>query len=122
MARQSFIKDGQVRSYEVRDGKVIGASIIIGDFKRYNPTLADFLADGWTEYTPPAPEPYLPTYSELVEQYIREHGYPTYGAELAVLNNYAESPAEYLDAWQTYMGVRHAAKQWATNQPHRDDE
>lgn len=119
--RQTFIKDGQIRSYEVQDGKVI-ATLLIGGNWVSNPTLEAFYADGWEDYIAPAPEPYIPTYAELIEQYIREHGYPTYGAELAVLNNYAENPAEYLEAWQTYMGVRHEAKEWANEQPHREDE
>ena len=118
---RTYIKNGFVRSFKIEYNKVIATLQIAGRWVS-NPLLTDIIADGWQDYTEPEPEPYLPTYSELVEQYIREHGYQTYGAELAVLNNYAESPAEYLDAWQTYMGVRHEAKQWATNQPHRDDE
>lgn len=121
MIRKSYIKDGKVRSFQVDDERVY-ATLEIGGQWVSNPTMTDFLADGWREYIAPVPEPYIPTYAELVEQYIREHGYPTYGAELAVLNNYAESPAEYHDAWQAYMDVRHEAKEWAESQPHREDE
>lgn len=120
MTRKSFIKDGQVRWFNVDDERVY-ATLEIGGEWVSNPTLEAFYADGWQDWIVPVPEPYIPTYAELVEQYIREHGYPTYGAELAVLNNYAENPAEYLEAWQTYMGVRHEAKELAENQPHRDE-
>ena len=118
--RQTFEKDGIIRSFEVVDGRVMATIEIDGEWVA-NPTLEAFLADGWRVYIAPVPEPYIPTYAELVEQYIREHGYPTYGAELAVLNNYAENHAEYLEAWQIYMGVRHEAKEWANEQPHRDE-
>lgn len=84
-----------------------------------NPTEQDYLAAGYHEYVPPTPTPYLPTYAELVERYIREHGYPTYGAELAVLNNYAQDPATYAQAYADYMQVRIDAKEWAEEQPHR---
>lgn len=122
--RQTFIKDGQIRSYEVQDGKVI-ATLLIGGVWVSNPTLEAFYADGWEDYIapePPAPEPYIPTYAELVEQYIREHGYPTYGAELAILNNYAQDPMTYADAYAAYMQVRIDAKTWAESEPHREDE
>ena len=125
MAR--FKKGDIIREYTVRDGIIIG-TICIGNSWVCNPSVRMMLDDGW-ELLPepepqptPEPEPYVPTYAELVEQYIREHGYPTYGAELAALNNYAENPSEYLEAWQTYMGVRHEAKEWASEQPHREEE
>lgn len=54
--RQYFIKDGLIRSFEVVNGKVIATLIIDGDWVS-NPTLEDFLADGWREYIPPVPEP-----------------------------------------------------------------
>ena len=37
-----------------------------------NPTLEAFYADGWQDYIAPAPEPYIPTIEELVEQKLRE--------------------------------------------------
>lgn len=118
--RQTFEKDGKIRSFDVVDERVLATVEIAGRWVS-NPPLADFLADGWREWIAPVPEPYIPTYAELVEQYIRENGYPTYGAELAVLNNYSENPSEYLESWQHYQGVRHEAKTWAENQPHRDE-
>ena len=118
--RQTFIKDELVRSFEVADGKVI-ATLLIGGVWTSNPTLEAFLADGWQEYIAPVPEPYIPTYAELVEQYIREHGYETYGAELAIINNYASDPMTYADAYAAYMQTRVYAKEWANEQPHRDE-
>lgn len=119
--RQTFIKDGDIRSYEVQDDKVI-ATLLIGGVWVSNPTLEAFYADGWEDYIEPVPEPILPTYAELVEQYIREHGYPTYGAELAILNNYAQDPTTYAQAYADYMQVRVDAKTWAESEPHREDE
>ena len=124
--KQQFIKQGVISTHDVEGGKVI-TTILVGNSWVSNPTLEAFHAAGWEDYTPEPVEeaevvPYIPTYAELVEEYIREHGYPTYGAELAVQNNYAENPAEYLEAWQTYMGVRHAAKEWASEQNYREDE
>ena len=116
---KKYIKDGVVRRFKIVDCKVLTT---IGNVM--NPTLEQFLADGWQEYvepTPPAPTPYVPTYSELVERYIREHGYPTYGAELAILNNYAEDKEQYAEAYEQYVATRHAAKEWANEQNHRED-
>ena len=66
--------------------------------------------------TTPTPQPNQATYEQLVEQYIREHGYPTYGSEFAVLNNYAVNPQAASQEYITYMGVRNDAKTWAHNQ------
>ena len=113
--RQAFKKDGVIRSFEVVDNRVM-VTVEINGVWVSNPTREAFLADGWREYIAPVPEPYTPTYSELVEQYIREHGYETYGAELAVLNNYAENSSAYFEEWKAYMNVRREAKDWATKQ------
>ena len=55
--RQAFIKNGIIRSYEVCNNRVIGAFIISGLFKTFNPTLEAFYADGWEDYVIPVPEP-----------------------------------------------------------------
>lgn len=118
--RQTFEKDGKVRSFEVTDGRVM-ATLQIGGEWVANPQLEAFLADGWSEYVEPIHEPYIHTYSELVEQYIREHGYPTYGAEIAIINNYNADPTTYGDAYIAYMQTRESAKEWAKTQQHKDD-
>lgn len=117
---RTFIKNGVIRSFKIEYNKVIATIQMAGRWVS-NPLLTDIIADGWTEYTPPAPEQYTPTYAELVEQYIREHGYPTYGAELAVLNNHAADPDAYAAAYADYMQTRQAAKEWANAQPHREE-
>lgn len=115
------IKKGElVRTVDVtEDGKVL-ATFEIGGAYICNPMLDTLYADGWEDWIVPVPEPYVPTYAELVEQYIREHGYETYGAELAVINNYAADPTTYADEYAAYQAVRADAKEWANNQPHRE--
>lgn len=68
---QTFIKNSITRYFRVENGKVY-TTIILGDFNITNPTLEQFLSTGWTEYTPPESESYIPTLEELVEQKIRE--------------------------------------------------
>ena len=116
---KSYIKDGIIRWFNVDESRVY-ATLLIGNEWISNPSLDAFLADGWEEYIVPVPEPYIPTYAELVEQYIREHGYETYGAELAIINNYAQDPTTYANAYTAYMQVRVDAKNWAEQQQHRD--
>jgi hypothetical protein len=118
---RTYIKNGVIRSFKIEYNKVIATLQIAGRWVS-NPLLTDIIADGWTEYTPPAPEPYLPTYSELVEQYIREHGYETYGAELAIINNYSQDPTTYAAAYAAYMQTRVDAKQYAQTHPYRELE
>ena len=93
--------------------------------KTYSPVTDKRLKEaGWKieEIIDQIPEQYIPTYAELVETYIREHGYPTYGAELAVLNNYTTDPATYINAFAAYQHTRNEAKAWAESQPHRAEE
>lgn len=118
--RRAFEKDGKIRSFDVVNDRVM-ATLQIGGEWVANPTLAAFLADGWREYIAPVPEPYIPTYAELVEQYIREHGFETYGAELAVINNYTQDPTTYAEAYAMYMQTRVDAKEWAKSQEHRNE-
>ena len=71
---QTFKKENEIKRYQVIDGKVL-CTIEIGDKWVSNPTLADFMAQGWAIYeppTPPAPQPYVPSYEELVVMKIRE--------------------------------------------------
>ena len=80
-----FIKDGIKKRYEVQAGKVL-CTIEIGDKWVSNPTLEQFKNEGWEEYTPPqppTPQPYVPSYEELVVQKIRERY--TIDDELAIL-------------------------------------
>lgn len=98
-------------------------SLVLNGNTYVPPTDEQLTAAGYEMYEiiDPVPEPYIPIYAELVERYIQEHGYPTYGAELAVLNNYAEDPTAYADAYAHYMQTRIDAKNWAEQQPHREE-
>lgn len=53
---QKFIKNGQIRSFDVVNDKVVATIKIDGRWVS-NPSYDDFIADGWQPYTPPAPEP-----------------------------------------------------------------
>ena len=68
--RQTFEKDGKVRSFEVVDDRVM-ATLQIGGEWVANPSLEAFLADGWREYIAPEPTPYQLTYEERVVELIR---------------------------------------------------
>lgn len=68
--RQTFEKDGKVRIFDVADDRVM-ATVQIGGKWVANPTLEDFLADGWREYIAPEPTPYQSTYEERVVDLIR---------------------------------------------------
>lgn len=121
-----FEKDNIQKEFSVVNGRV-RTTITIGDKQCFNPTLSLFLEQGWSivEQEPISiveQAPILPTRSELVEQYIRSHGYRTYGAELAIINNHAENLTEYAEAYTEYLSVRHAAKEWAETQNYREDE
>lgn len=69
--RQTFEKDGKVRSFEVSDDRVM-TTVQIGSKWVANPTLEAFLADGWREYIAPEPTPHQPTYEERVVDLIRQ--------------------------------------------------
>lgn len=97
---QTFKKENEIKRYEVQDGKVLCTIQIDGRWVS-NPTLEMFLQQGWQEYIPPtphAPQPYVPTYEELVVQKIRERY--TIDDELAILRQRDVKPdkfAEYND-------------------------
>lgn len=93
-----FIKDGIKKRYDVQNGKVL-CTIQIGDKWVSNPTLEDFLAQGWEEYTPPTPEPYKPTYDELYKQRIVElvHGKYDMDDEFAILRQKDTKPEQFAE-------------------------
>ena len=92
--RQTFEKDGKVSSFEVSDDRVM-ATLQIGGKWVANPTLEDFLADGWREYIAPEPTPYQPTYEERVVDLIRLR-YDV-NAELAILRQRDSKPEEFAE-------------------------
>lgn len=94
---QAFKKENKIIRYDVQNGKVL-CTIEIGDKWVSNPTLEQFLAQGWQEYippTPPAPQPYVPSYEELVVQKIRERY--TVDDELAILRQRDVKPDEFAE-------------------------
>lgn len=107
-----------MKKYVDHNGNMSPCSIVVEGIEIKNPTEEQYVAAGFYEYVHPVLVPALPTYDELVTEYIRGNGYPTYDDELSILNNYAENPTEYLDAWQSYTSVRNSAKEWAKEQPH----
>lgn len=92
--RQTFEKDGKVRSFEVADDRVM-ATLQIGGEWVANPTLESFFTDGWREYVVPEPTPYQPTYEEQVVELIRLRY--DMNAELAILRQRDSKPEEFAE-------------------------
>lgn len=92
--RKQFTKDGKIRSFEVVDTRVF-ATIEINGVWVSNPTLDVFYMDGWKEYTPPTPTPYVPTYEEKVVQLIRERY--SIDDELAIQRQRDSKPSEFAE-------------------------
>ena len=117
--KKTFKKDNIKKTFNVEGNKVI-ATVQLTSGWISNPTLDAFLNDGWEEYTEPEVEPVKPKYTEreLVEQYMRIHGYPTPGSELAVVFNYLENKdnEHYIQEYEQHKATREAAKKWAKEQ------
>jgi len=109
---QSFIKNGQIQTFDVRGGKVVATIKIDGRWVS-NPSYEDFIADGWQPYTPPAPEPYLPTKEELVESKLRERY--SINQEFEVNRKRDTEP----QAFAAYYAYVEECIAWAEQQPHR---
>jgi hypothetical protein len=108
---KQYIKDGVVRRFKIVDGKVLTT---IGNI--VNPTIEQFLADGWQEYVPPTPQPVLPSIEDLVEQKVRERY--TINQEFQV-NRKRDTDTE---AFQAYYNYVEECIAWAYEQPHREEE
>lgn len=109
---QIFKKDGEIRSFKVENNKVY-TTIKLNGFKITNPTLDQFEATGWIEYIPPAPEPYIPTVEELVEQKIREKY--SLNQEFEVQRKRDIEPEEF----QEYYAFVEDCISWAKEQEHK---
>ena len=96
--RQTFEKDGKIRSFDVVNDRVM-ATLQIGGKWVANPTLEAFLADGWREYIAPEPTPYQPTYEERVVELIRLRY--DINSELAILRQRDSKPEEFAE-YNTY--------------------
>ena len=91
-----FIKDGIIKRYEVQDGKVLCTIEINGRWVS-NPTIEQFKAQGWEEYTPPQPEPYVPTFEEIYKAKIVELVRAEYDMddEFAILRQKDTKPEQF---------------------------
>lgn len=110
---KQYINEGVVRIFKIVDDKVLTT---IGDI--VNPTIEQFLADGWEEYIPPiqpAPEPVLPTIEQLVEGKLRERY--SINQEFEV-NRKRETAPQAFAAYYDYVEESIA---WAEEQPHREE-
>lgn len=113
---KTFIKNSEIRMFEVENNKVL-TTVIIDNYNVTNPTLEQFLSIGWKEYIapePPTPEPYLPTIEELVEGKLRER---------YSLNKEFEVQRKRdvdISAFQNYYNYVEECIAWANEQPHRD--
>lgn len=112
--RQYFIKDGQVCSFEVQDGRVLATLLIDGVYVS-NPTLDQMYTDGWQDYIPTTPEPVLPTIEELVEGKLRERY--TINQEFEVNRKRDTEP----QAFVAYYAYVEECIEWANKQPHRNE-
>lgn len=119
-----FTKNNKIYDYQVKNGHVI-CTVYDGNSWIMNPAISKLLEIGYTEVEEPEIVEseqeeqfveYKPNYEELVEQYIRENGYPDYGYELAIINNYTVDPDKYKQVWKQYQKVRQDAKDWAAEQ------
>ena len=118
-----------MRYVYIKDGVKTYARPKVAAYDGHNylqPTDEQLEAAGWTIETiiDPIPEPYIPTLRELVEQYMRENGYPTDGSEVAVICNYLEQPTDpqRKAEFEQHAASRAEAKKWAEEQPHREEE
>jgi hypothetical protein len=84
-----------MRYFKEINGKQVffNGILVVGDKQIINPTKEQLLDNGWQEYIPPVAEPYIPTYEEKVEQFIREKY--TVSDELAILRQRDTKPDEF---------------------------
>ena len=119
--RRGFIKNDKIKYFIVKDNKVISTVLIAGKYIS-NPTIEEFLNDGWKEYIPPTPistpkpDPYIPTIEELVESKLRERY--SINQEFEV-NRKRDINKQ---AFQAYYDYVEQCIVWAHNQPHREEE
>ena len=96
-------KDNKIIRAFVKGGKVLTTLQINGVFVS-NPTIEQVLADGWGEYTPPTPEPYVPTLEEVYKQRVVELLHERYDIndELAIQRKRDSDPEEF-DRYYQYV-------------------
>lgn len=97
--KQQFRKiNGEIKDYAVQGDKVL-CTIKINGVWVSNPSLEQFLAQGWEEYTPEPVQPVQPTqeenYHSLVEAKIRRRF--TISDEIGLLRQRDTKPLEFAE-------------------------
>ena len=94
-----FIKEGEIKSFVVENGKVLTLADING-LSVINPTIDEFINNGWKEYNDSLEPAYIPTLEELVEKLIRQRY--TLNKELQI-NRKRDSDPEQFDEYYQYV-------------------
>lgn len=116
---KTYKKGNETKSFDVVNGKAISTFLING-VSVSNPTVAAIEADGWEEYVPPTPKPYVPTLEELVQDALRngaDGGTPTYSIPQEFEVQRKRDTDQ--DAFAIYNARVEACIAWANAQPHR---
>ena len=92
-----FIKEGEIKSFVVENGKVLTLADING-FSIINPTIDEFTNSGWEEYHDPLESAYIPTLEELVEKLIRQRY--TLNKELQIHRKRDAEPEQFDEYYQ----------------------
>lgn len=91
-----FIKEGEIKSFVVENGKVL-TLININGLSVINPTIDEFISNGWEEYQTQESE-YIPTLEELVEKLIRQRY--TLNKELQIHRKRDADPEQFDEYYQ----------------------
>lgn len=94
-----FIKDGEIKSFVVENGKVLTFANI-NERSVINPTLDEFTNSGWEECQDSQESEYIPTLDELVEKLIRRRY--TLNKELQI-NRKRDADPEQFDEYYQYV-------------------
>lgn len=94
-----FIKNGEIKSFVVENGKVL-TIIDVNGLSVINPTIDEFTNSGWEEYQNSQVSEYLPTLEELVEKLIRQRY--TLNKELQI-HRKRDSDPEQFDEYYQYV-------------------
>lgn len=119
---QAFKKENKIIRYDVQNGKVL-CTIKIGNKWVSNPSLEQFLAQGWEEYTPPQPKPYVPTYDDLYKQRIVELVRERYDIddEFAILRQKDTKPEQFAEYNEFVEQCKVEAHEYAESQIHKTE-
>ena len=108
-----YKRGNETKNVLVQGGKVLCTIKINGRWVS-NPTLEQFLAQGWEEYTPDPVQPVQPTYEETYKNKVVELIRQQYDIndEFAIHRHKDDEP----EAWQQYFNYvetcKEEARQW----------